>query len=132
MVSNQHRAQDRITDHAFLDEAIRHLRNQVQRASAGWSVEPSDDGRYLIGSGSPTFRQTVIETYGPYAETIQQYLLTVEPDNTLTLLALLEELQRGISVGAVAGGVRKAAVRYAQAVLGRKHTPADRKEHDRR
>lgn len=123
MVSNQHRDQDQSADAAFLTEAILHLRGQVQRANAGWSVEPSADGRHLIGSGSEHFRETIIETHGPYAETIQQYLLTVDPDHMRTLLALLEELQRGISVGAVAGGVRRAAVRYAEDILGRKRPP---------
>lgn len=120
MVTNQHRDQDQRADATFLEETIQRLRHQVQRACGGWTVEPSDEGRHLVASGSPVFRETIIETHGPYAETIQQYLLTVDPDHTRTLLALLEELQRGIAVGAVDGGVRRATVRYAEAVLGRK------------
>lgn len=125
VVSNQHRDQDRIADSKFLSEAIGHLRHQVQRACSGWTPEPSDDGRHLIGSGRDAFRETIIETRGLYAETIQQYLLTVEPDHTRTLLALLEDLQRGIAAGGVTGTTRRLLVQYAEEILGRKRGPAD-------
>lgn len=127
MVSQQHAAQDRIADTKFVGEAIAELRGQMQRACSGWSPEPADDGRHLIGTGTHTFRETIIETHGPYAETIQQYLLTMDPDHTRTLLALLEQLQGGISTGAIDGATRRAVVAYAEAILGRKRTPIYRR-----
>lgn len=122
MVTNQHRDQDRAADAKFLEEAVEHLRYQVQRASGGWSVEPSDDGRHLIASGLEPFRETVIETRGLYAETIQAYLLTMDPARALSLLALLEDLQRAVRNDSVPDSVRRAAVRYAEDVMGRKRS----------
>ena len=127
MVSQQHAAQDRIADTKFVGEAIAELRGQMQRACSGWSLEPSGDGRHLIGTGTHTFRETIIETRGPYAETIQQYLLTMDPDHTRILLALLEHLQGGISTGKVDGPTRRAVVAYAEAILGRKRRPIYRR-----
>jgi hypothetical protein len=127
MVTNQQRADERRADSKLLAETVQHLTHQVQRARSGWTAEPSDDGRYLIGSGSSNFRDTIIETYGPYAETIQNYLLSVDPDHTRLLIALLEDVQRGITTGTVPDSTRKAAVEYAEAILGRTRASARRR-----
>lgn len=123
MAMNQRRDHGRRADAQLLEDAIRHLRDQLQHAGAGWSTEPSDDGRHLIGTGSTDFRDVIIETHGPYAETIQQYLLTMDPDRTRSLLALLEDLRRGMSTGDITGGTRRAAATYAADVLGHKRPP---------
>jgi len=126
MVSNQHRDQAAATDSRFLEEAIQHLRGQLQLAGGGWSIEPAADGRTLIGSGSDAFRETIIETHGLYAASVQQYLLSMDPDHTRELLALLEDLQRDISAGTLPGSTRRSALRYAERLLGRERAQADR------
>lgn len=126
VVNNQHRDQANATDSRFLEEAIQKLRVQMQLAGGGWSAEPSADGRTLIGSGSPAFREVLIETHGPSAVNVQQYLLSMEPGHTRELLALLEDLQRSISTDTLNTGTRRAAVRYAERILGRKRAQADR------
>lgn len=124
VVSNQHRDQDRRADAAFVAEAIQHLRTLGRMACGGWSSAPSEDGRYLVTSGQQD-PEVIIETHGIYAQTLVPYLLAVDPWRMLGQLALLEDLQRGVATGEVAGTTRQLLVRYAEEILGRKRGPAD-------
>lgn len=123
MVNNQHRDQDRRADRLFLEEAIAHLRHQIQHAiPAGWTEETTEDGRRLIAGGSDAFREVLAETHGDWAEPVQAYLVTVQPRNMLSLLALLEALGRDVSLGEASRAVRTAAIELAEKILCRKRS----------
>lgn len=122
VVSNQQRTQDRLADHALLEEAIGHLRHQVQHAvSSGWSADTTDDGRHLIVGGSGPFQEVLAETHGDWAQPVREYLLTVQPRHALSLLALLETLSREISTGDASRATRNATLKLAESLLGDGH-----------
>jgi hypothetical protein len=119
VVLNQHQADRWRADATAVNEAAQHLRRQIQLAvSSGWSVQ-NVDGRHRIVAGSEAFTEVVAETVGMRAESVQDYLLTVQPAHMLSLLALLEALNRDIATASVSPSVRHAVLELAERLLGR-------------
>jgi hypothetical protein len=120
----QHQQDRRRADGAVLDAAIRHLREQIQHSvSSGW-YGAVVDGRHVIAGGSGDFREPLAETTGLWAESVHRYLLTVQPLHMLSLLSLLEAVQRDVAAGEASRGVRHAAVELAGRLLAGVHRAA--------